>query len=129
MKHWYGLGLVAALFFLGLQSSQAAAIGGSVQSVGELLAEDISANVLQAQFRGRRVIVRPPRIRKPRRVIRRWNIPRRRYFGTVIGGITLGTVIAVAIIGTAPKPPSPGLCWYWADDKRTHGYWYHCTGD
>src|SRR5437763_5192221 len=49
-------------------------------------------------------------------VVRPW--VRRAYFGTVIGGVTLGTLIAVSAYGVAPPPPDPDLCWYWADPAQ-----------
>ena len=48
---------------------------------------------------------------------------RRPYFGTVVGGVALGTMIAVT---TVPAVPAPGLCWYWADPSQTQGYWDYC---
>ena len=48
---------------------------------------------------------------------------RRPYFGTVVGGVALGTMIAVAAV---PAVPAPGLCWYWADPSQTQGYWDYC---
>lgn len=53
---------------------------------------------------------------------------RRPWFGTVIGGIALGTLLTAATVGVAPPyPPAPGLCWYWADPSLTQGYWDYCT--
>ncbi len=53
---------------------------------------------------------------------------RRPWFGTVVGGIALGTFLTVAAVGVAPAaPPAPGLCWYWADPSLTQGYWDYCT--
>jgi hypothetical protein len=52
---------------------------------------------------------------------------RRPWFGTVIGGIALGTFLTVATVGVAPAyAPAPGLCWYWADPSLTQGYWDYC---
>ena len=56
------------------------------------------------------VVVRPYRI---------WN--KRPYYGTVIGGVALGTILgAAAYLAGAP---APGICWYWADPSMTRGYW------
>jgi hypothetical protein len=53
---------------------------------------------------------------------------RRPWFGTVVGGIALGTIVTAAVVGTAPAyAPAPGLCWYWADPSLTTGYWDYCT--
>ena len=56
--------------------------------------------------------------------VRRW--APRPYFGTIIGGIALGTILGVAAYGVPPAPPAPGLCWYWADPSLTQGYWDYC---
>jgi len=48
---------------------------------------------------------------------------RRPYFGTIVGGVALGTLIAVTV---APAAPAPNLCWYWADPSQTQGYWDYC---
>jgi hypothetical protein len=52
---------------------------------------------------------------------------RRPYFGTVVGGIALGTILTAAAVGVAPAyAPGPGTCWYWADPSMTQGYWDYC---
>lgn len=52
---------------------------------------------------------------------------RRPYFGTIVGGVALGTILTVAAVGVAPAyPPADGLCWYWADPSQTTGYWDYC---
>jgi hypothetical protein len=56
------------------------------------------------------------------RFARPWS--RRAYYGTVIGGVALGTILAVAAAPTVA--PAPGLCWYWADPYETRGYWDYC---
>jgi hypothetical protein len=50
---------------------------------------------------------------------------RRPYYGTIVAGVALGTIIAVAA-ATAPPPPAPNLCWYWVDPSNTQGYWDYC---
>lgn len=59
------------------------------------------------------VVVRP---------YRKWY--KRPYYGTVVGGIALGTVLGAAAY--AATPPAPNLCWYWANPARTQGYWDYC---
>ena len=44
---------------------------------------------------------------------------RRPYFGTIVGGVALGTLIAATAV---PVVPAAGLCWYWADPSQTQGY-------
>jgi hypothetical protein len=51
---------------------------------------------------------------------------RRPYYGTIVAGVALGTLITVAAIGAVPPRPAPDLCWYWADPYRNRGYWDYC---
>ena len=53
--------------------------------------------------------------------VRGWN--RRPYYGTIIAGVALGTIIAAT---AAPRPPADNLCWYWTNPSRTKGYWDYC---
>jgi hypothetical protein len=48
---------------------------------------------------------------------------RRPYFGTVVGGVALGAIIAATAV---PVVPASGLCWYWTDETNTQGYWDYC---
>ena len=48
----------------------------------------------------------------------------RPYFGTVVGGVALGSVIAAT---AAPAPPAENLCWIWTSAEQTQGYWDYCT--
>lgn len=67
--------------------------------------------------------VAPRRIhRAPVVVVRRWR--HRPHYGTIIGGVALGTILAATAY--AASPPAPGLCWYWVDPTRTRGYWDYC---
>ena len=59
------------------------------------------------------VVVRP---------YRHWN--KRNYYGTVIGGVALGTILGAAAYSAVA--PAPNLCWYWADPTMTQGYWDYC---
>jgi hypothetical protein len=59
-----------------------------------------------------------------RRPVRVW--APRPYYGTVIAGVALGTIIYVSAAGTAPPAPSSTLCWYWSDPAMTGGYWDYC---
>jgi hypothetical protein len=59
------------------------------------------------------VVVRP---------YRHWN--KRPYYGTVIGGVALGTILGAAAYSAVA--PAPNLCWYWADPSMTRGYWDYC---
>jgi hypothetical protein len=59
-------------------------------------------------------------------VVRRWN--HRPYYGRIVGGIALGTILAAsAYYVYAAEPPAPGLCWFWADPDETQGYWDYCV--
>jgi hypothetical protein len=52
---------------------------------------------------------------------------RRPYYGTILGGIALGTVIGVAVAGTVPEAPAPNTCWFWSDPSYSQGYWDYCV--
>ena len=54
-------------------------------------------------------------------VVRPW--VRRPYFGTVVAGVALGTLIAATAV---PLAPAPNLCWYWTNSSQTQGYWDYC---
>ena len=45
------------------------------------------------------------------------------YFGTVIDGVALGKLISIA---TEPPSPNKNVCWFWATDAKTQGYWDYC---
>jgi hypothetical protein len=62
------------------------------------------------------VVVRPVRVWAPRP-----------YYGTIIGGVALGTIIAVSAASVAPVAPAPNMCWYWVDSAQVQGYWDYCT--
>jgi hypothetical protein len=51
---------------------------------------------------------------------------RRPYYGRIIAGVALGTIITVAAVGLIPPRPAPNLCWYWADPYHYRGYWDYC---
>jgi hypothetical protein len=55
------------------------------------------------------------------RPIRPWI--RRAYYGTIVAGVTLGTIIAATAI---PPAPSSAVCWYWSNSSHTRGYWDYC---
>ena len=59
------------------------------------------------------VVVRP---------YRKWN--KSPYYGTVIGGVALGTILGAAAYSAVA--PAPNTCWYWADPTMTRGYWDYC---
>jgi hypothetical protein len=50
----------------------------------------------------------------------------RPYYGTVVAGVALGTVIVATTVAVVPKAPAPNLCWYWADAAKVKGYWDYC---
>lgn len=64
----------------------------------------------------RRAVRAPARVR-----VRGWY--RRPYYGRVVAGVALGTIIAASI---APAPPSSEVCWYWTNSSQTKGYWDYC---
>ncbi|SIR12015.1 MULTISPECIES: hypothetical protein [unclassified Bosea (in: a-proteobacteria)] len=66
----------------------------------------------------RTVVVAPVR---PVPAVRPW------YWGRVVAGVTIGTIITVAAVNSVPKAPSPELCWNWSDSSKTRGYWNYCV--
>ena len=56
------------------------------------------------------------------RPVRPW--VRRAYYGTIVGGVALGTIIAVTAV---PAAPADNLCWFWANQPHTQGYWDYCS--
>ncbi|WP_078057791.1 hypothetical protein [Rhizobium rhizosphaerae] len=58
------------------------------------------------------VVVRP---------VRPW--VHRPYYGAVVAGVVLGTVI---VASSVPPAPSPQVCWYWSNSFQTRGYWDYC---
>jgi hypothetical protein len=73
------------------------------------------ANVNVNVNRDVRVGVRPVRVWAPRP-----------YYGAIVGGVALGTIITVAAVGAAPVAPAPNMCWYWIDSSQISGYWDYC---
>jgi hypothetical protein len=51
----------------------------------------------------------------------------RPYYGAIIGGVTLGTIIAVSTPRTVPDAPAENTCWFWADEEQAKGYWDYCA--
>jgi hypothetical protein len=51
----------------------------------------------------------------------------RPYYGAIIGGVALGTVIGVSAAYAAPVAPAPNMCWFWADSAGMRGYWDYCV--
>jgi hypothetical protein len=56
--------------------------------------------------------------------VKRWN--HKPYYGNVIAGVALGTLIGATAVGVAPVAPAPNLCWYWSNPARNQGYWDYC---
>ena len=73
-------------------------------------------------FRPNRPAFRPnrPGIRPPI-YVRPWRA--RPYYGRVIAGVIIGSIIVAAAAGVPPAPPSSDLCWYWTNSRQTRGNW------
>lgn len=54
---------------------------------------------------------------------RKWK--RKKHFGRIVAGVALGTIVVTAA-NAAPRRPTDDLCWYWANNSRTRGYWDYC---
>jgi hypothetical protein len=79
---------------------------------------NVSRRTTVTRTRNNTVVVRRP--------YRAW--AHRPYYGTaIIGGVALGTVIAVSAAHAYPAAPGPNACWFWSDPTETRGYWDYCT--
>jgi hypothetical protein len=45
----------------------------------------------------------------------------RPYYGRIVGGVALGSFIAVTAMGVVPVAPAPNMCWFWTDLHRRVG--------
>jgi hypothetical protein len=123
--------LLTGLFGLGLLAMTPAASEAAVYAPGARTAEKAGSIAAEAQywrpgprFIGPRV---GPRFYGPRGgyvFARPW--VRRPYYGRIVAGVALGTIVTVAAVGLIPRRPAPDLCWYWADPYRNRGYWDYC---
>lgn len=93
-------------------------------------AADSNEIVVEARARGRasarRSARRAPSVAKRPRT---WPVTAwawKPYFGTVVAGVTLGTIVAVTTAGAAPPAPAAHVCWYWTDQSLLKGYWSYC---
>jgi hypothetical protein len=59
------------------------------------------------------------------RPVRAWGA--RPYYGRIVGGVALGSFIAVTAMGVAPVAPAANMCWFWADSTQMSGYWDYCV--
>lgn len=129
----------ATLIALSLSAADAAVIAPGLGLGTEREASSVVVEQIQHRNGGRVVIVPPRAYIAPRPYLaprpyayrgptyaytRPWY--RRPHFGTIIGGIALGTIIGVTAYGLVPPRPRPDLCWYWLDDDRSQGYWDYC---
>jgi len=83
------------------------------RNVNRNVDRNVNRNVDRNVNRNTNVVVRP---------VRTWT--RRPYYGTVVAGVTLGTIIAAS---TVPAAPADNLCWYWSNSSHSKGYWDYCT--
>ncbi len=145
-KQTLGIGL-AALLSAGLVGHAAA--GNPAADKGITVTNDLSAATKKTTVkrtttvrRGGKTAVKSTTVRRSTTVHRNTTVRRnvvvvrrpyrawahRPYYGTaIIGGVALGTIIAVSAAHTYPAPPGPNACWYWSDPSETHGYWDYCT--
>ena len=134
------IGLAAAALTLGAQQSTAMPVaplqtqagdidnviavknhnkGGGKQAKGGKQVKHVNKTVVRRNVNVHRtVVVRP---------YRAWT--HRPYYGAVIAGVTIGTVVAVATPRVVPvlAVSDPRLCWYWADPAEVRGYWDYCA--
>lgn len=63
-------------------------------------------------------------VTKKKVYVRSWK--HKPYYGNFFGGVVLGSILTAAVVGVAPPPPRPDLCWYWSDPYMNRGYWDYC---
>ena len=51
----------------------------------------------------------------------------RPYYGVLVGGVALGSIIAVSTPRSVPDAPAENMCWFWADEDQAKGYWDYCA--
>jgi hypothetical protein len=125
-----GLMLLAAMSISASSSDRASAEGGvEISAASRVQAKSVKTSSVKVNKNvkvnvnknvkvnvNKKVVVRP---------VRGW--AHKPYYGTVIGGIALGTVIAATAAGAVPVAPGPNMCWYWSDPSMTRGYWDYCV--
>ncbi len=94
--------------------SEAAKTDGVIVVAGKDKNWNKSKNWNNKHWNNKKVVVVRP--------YRKWN--KRPYYGTVIGGVALGTILGSAAYSAAA--PAPNTCRYWADPSMTRGYWDYC---
>jgi hypothetical protein len=45
------------------------------------------------------------------------------YYGSIVAGVAIGTLIVASV---PPPAPAPELCWYWSNSMNSQGYWDYC---
>ncbi len=130
-----GSAVLAAVLALGL--ALPAAAGALAPGVGASFASgDPLVTEVKAKFKGKTVHVnKTVKVNKTIKVNKNVYVTknivvrpykawvRKSYYGNVIAGVALGTIFAVSAI---PPAPAPDLCWYWANQAHTRGYWDYC---
>ena len=120
--------VLTGLFALGLLAWAPASSEAAVSSRAATWALDAPASAAApAQYWRGGPRFAGPRFIGPRRgfvFARPW--VRRPYYGRIVAGVALGTIITVAAVGLIPRRPAPDLCWYSADPYRNRGYWDYC---
>ena len=110
---------------LALAAGSLSAQAAGVAPTGNPVAQGKSAQGFVHEAKRKKYFKTRKRIIVKRRTIYRpWH--HRPHYGRFIAGVTLGTILAVAIANTIPPPPAPDLCWYWSNRAHTHGYWDYC---
>ncbi len=108
-------------------ASAAALTAGRTNAAADAFARENALTLQQVQYHGRGNYRGGPGYYRgggPGWGYRPWY--RRPYYGTIIGGIALGSIIAVTAYGIAPPRPRPDMCWYWSDRQQSRGYWDYC---
>lgn len=118
-------GAMAVLVTAGLVLPSSFAAGAPIAGVRALPA--VPSLMTQVKKKGNVVVKKNVHVNRNvivKRNIRVWR--RKPYYGNIFAGVALGTLIGVAIAGTAPVAPAPNLCWYWTSPAMVQGYWDYC---
>lgn len=124
--------IATALFAGTLLLAPVAANAGAVAPAGAVNASKSTAAGSFVQQTARKKVIVKRRVVRPRKrvVVKRYYYTRswrpRPHYGRIIAGVTLGTVLGVAIANAIPPRPAPNLCWYWTNKYHTKGYWDYC---
>ncbi len=72
------------------------------------------------------VRARPSAGRIPAQFVHVRSFRRHNYYGRVVGGVVLGSILAASAYYAYASRPASNLCWYWTNSDEERGYWDYC---